>query len=316
MQLKVSSSLFALPASYFARVAGLVRAPVHLKLEGINVAGSIKLKPALKMISDLEARGQIKKDTHLLESSSGNLGIALSMVCANKGYRFTCVTDPNASPHAYKAMRAVGADVIVVTDRDDHGGYLNTRINLIKKMCLEDARYIWLNHYASESNWSAHYSTTATELSEAFPRVDWLILGAGTTGTLMGCGRYFKERHPRTRVIAVDAKGSVTFGAAAGKRYIPGLGTSRRPEILDDAYFDEVLYAPEPETIMMCRTLARKGMLTGGSTGSILVGVRQLLNRIKPDDVVVAVSPDMAEKYLDSIYSDDWVRDRFPALVD
>lgn len=315
MALNISSSLFMTSQCRFVRIDGIVPAAVHLKLEGLNAAGSIKLKPAMTMIADLEAQGRIKADTRLIESSSGNLGVALSMVCANKGYRFTCVTDPNASPSACKAMRAMGSEVIVVTERDAHGGYLNTRIRLIETMCEQDPRTIWLNQYASASNWRAHYDKTARELAAAFAHIDCLFIGAGTTGTLTGCAKYFKQHRPATRIVAVDAAGSITFGGPARRRHIPGLGTSRRPEILDESLIDDVIYASESETIAMCRELGRKGMLVGGSTGSVMAGVRKLAGHIQSGDIIVAISPDMAEKYLDSIYDDNWVKERFPDLM-
>lgn len=316
MSISISSSAFEAKGRLFSSVLGVCPAPVHVKLEGLNVAGSIKLTPALGMIAELERRKVIATGARIIESSSGNLGVALSGVCAHRGYHFTCVTDPNAASRAHQMMRALGSEVIVVTERDEHGGFLGTRIRLIERLCAEDPSLIWLNQYANPANWGSHYERTAQEIAEAFPKVDWLVIGAGTTGTLMGCGRYFRRHFPQTRIVAVDAQGSVTFGAKPAKRYIPGLGTSRRPEILDESYVDEVLHAPEAETILMCRAMARAGLLVGGSTGTVLAGISQLGSRIRPDHVVVTVSPDMGDKYLDNIYDDDWVRERFPALVD
>lgn len=314
LKLAVGASLLQPQSSMFVPIQGLAPCTVHLKLEGVNPAGSIKLKTALQITADLEAMGRLSKDTHLIESSSGNLGVAMSLVCASRGYRFTCVTDPNACDHAIKAMKSLGTRVIVVQERDSVGGFLGSRIDLIKRMCAEDGRYIWVNQYANISNWRAHYLMTAPEILDSFPGVDYLFIGAGTTGTAMGCARYFREQRPETVIVGVDAEGSVTFGGPPGPRYIPGIGTSRKPEIADTSLLDKLMHVDEASTIEMCRLLASYGLFVGGSTGSVLCAVRRMADQFDPDDTVVAISPDMADKYLDTIYNDGWVRQRFPSL--
>jgi 2,3-diaminopropionate biosynthesis protein SbnA len=294
--------------SFFFPIEGLAPAPIHIKCEALNVAGSIKLKPALRMITDFEKSGRIAPGGSLVESSSGNLGVAISMVAAARGYRFTCITDPNASEENMKIMRAVGANVIVVRDKDPNGGYLGSRIALIKKMCEDDPELVWVNQYANDGNWRAHYETTAPEILKEFPRVDYLFIGAGTCGTLMGCARYFRDHSPATRVVAVDAEGSVTFGAKPGTRRVPGLGTSRTPEIVDRNLIGSVVHVAEVDTIRMCRALAKRGLLIGGSTGTVLAGVERWKAEIRSSDVVVMIMPDLGFRYVDTIYNDDWVQ--------
>lgn len=247
----------------------------------------------------------------MIESSSGNLGVALAMVCAAKGYRFVCVIDPNTSAPNRLLIQALGAQVIMVNQRDENGGFLNTRIRLIEQMVAQNPEDIWLNQYRNPNNPLAHYNTTARAIADKFGYVDYLFVGAGTTGTLMGCKRYFADHHPRTKVIAVDSVGSVTFGLPGGTRHIPGLGTSRRPEIYEPSDIHAYLTVPEVRTVQVCRWLAQRyGMLFGGSTGTVLAGVQQWAAHIHPDDVVVAISPDMGERYLETLYSDDWVSQR------
>jgi 2,3-diaminopropionate biosynthesis protein SbnA len=296
----------------FREIDDLVVCPVQLKLEGINIAGSIKLKTATQIVDDLEESGRLTGGMRIIESSSGNLGVALALICAERGYGFTCVTDPNASPAAVAKMRALGADVITVREQDPTGNYLGTRIKLIENMCRADPRLLWSNQYANASNWRAHYRTTAPEILAAFPRVDYLVVGAGTTGTLMGCARYFREHSPRTVVVGVDATGSVTFGGRPAKRRIPGLGTSHRPPIADGSLIDELIMVDEVDAVRMCRRMARHGLPIGGSTGSVLHAVTVLSVRFAENSVVVAISADMAEKYLDTIYSDSWIEEAFP----
>ncbi|MFE1319741.1 2,3-diaminopropionate biosynthesis protein SbnA [Kitasatospora phosalacinea] len=300
-------------SSLFVVVQGIAPCPVRLKLEGLNAAGSIKLKTALQMVIDLEEAGGVAPGARFVESSSGNLGVALALICAERGYRFTCVTDPNAAPSTVAKMRALGAEVITVEERDATGNYLGTRIDLVQRLCAEDPDLIWLNQYANQSNWRAHYRMTGPEILAAAPRVDCLVVGTGTTGTLMGLARYFREHSPETLLVGVDSMGSVTFGGASGKRWIPGLGTSRKPPMADASLVDEVLMVDEADAVRMCRTLAQRGLTVGGSTGAVLQGVRYLADRFTEDSVVVALSPDMGDKYLDTIYSDDWVRSKFPA---
>lgn len=295
----------------YVQIDQLCSAKVQLKIEGLNPAGSIKLKTAHAIISDLENRGLVTPRTRLIESSSGNLGVALAMVCATKGYQFVCVIDPNTSAPNRKLIQALGAQVIVVDQRDENGGFLYSRIRLIEQMVAQNPDYIWLNQYQNPNNPLAHYNSTAQAIAEKFGHVDYLFVGAGTTGTLMGCKRYFAEHHPRTKVIAVDSVGSVTFGLPGGTRHIPGLGTSRRPEIYESSDIHAFLSVPEVRTVQVCRWLAqRHGLLFGGSTGTVLAGVQEWAPQIRPDDVVVAISPDMGERYLETLYSDDWVSQR------
>jgi len=293
----------------FTAIDGLCAATVHLKLEGFNAAGSVKLKTALQLIDDLETRHRIRPGTQIVESSSGNLGVALAMVCANRGYRFTCVTDPNTSRQAIRAMQAVGARVVRVDRRDAQGGYLATRIAWIREQVARDPQCIWVNQYANPANWRAHFRWTAPEIFSAYPDVDHLFVGAGTTGTLMGCLHYVRAHRLRTRVIAVDAVGSVTFGGPPGPRFIPGLGTSCRPplsELSDSEPPDAIVHVLESDTLRMCHTLARRGLLAGGSTGSVLHAVQASTSDIAASDTVVAIAPDMGDKYLDTLYDGEW----------
>lgn len=290
---------------------------IFLKLEGLNPAGSIKLKPAINMIDDLEERGIIQPGrNHIIESSSGNLGLALSLVCRERGYEYTCVTDPNASQYCIKYMQLYGAQVIKVMERDENGGYLHTRIRLIQRMVREDPRYVWTNQYANQANPESHARQTAAEIQQAFPHLDTLFVGAGTTGTLMGCAAHFSRGPRRPRIVAVDSVGSVTFGHAPARRYIPGLGTSRRPEIFASAGVDEVLMIPEVDTVRMAhRVLARHNLLIGGSSATVLSGVVALARRVEMIGPVVAISPDFGDKYIDTIFNAQWVAERFPEIL-
>jgi cysteine synthase A len=292
-----------------------------LKIEGFNASGSIKVKTARGLIQAAEQSGVDMSRTRLIESTSGNLGVALAMICTAKQYRLTCVTDPNANATSLAIMRALGAEVVNIWERDANGGYLGSRIAYIQRRLAAEPNLYWLNQYANLHNPAAHNQHTGPAILESFGRVDHLFVGAGTGGTLMGCLKYFRRWSPATRVVAVDAVGSVSFGGTSSTRYIPGLGVSRRPEILDPDAPDEVVLVPEWETVRECRWLARTtGLLAGGSTGTVVAAVRRLAGSIPPNAVAVAIAPDLGERYLHSVYNDEWVvergLDRPPATED
>ncbi len=289
---------------------------LYLKLEGLNPAGSIKIKPAINMIEDLEERGLIKPGrSRIIESSSGNLGVALSLVCKVKGYDFTCVTDPNIAPLCLNFIHLYGGRIIQVTERDENGGFLNTRIKLIRKMVEADSDCVWTNQYANQANPDAHFRHTAREIHRDFPHLECLFIGAGTTGTLVGCADYFSTNVRKPKIIAVDAAGSVTFGHSPAKRFIPGLGTSRKPEVFTDKHVDDVYMIKEEDTILMAQEiLERYCLFIGGSTATVLCGVAKYLRSHRVQGCIVAISPDFGDKYMDTIFNPEWISERFPAF--
>lgn len=281
---------------------------LFLKCEGFNFAGSIKLKAATEMVEAAERDGILTPDSVLVESSSGNLGVALSMIAASKGYRFVCVTDTRCNLSTRLLMGALGSQVHVITEPDPERGFLGARLDYVRALCASDAHYIWLNQYTNPGNWRAHYRTTAPAIAHHFPQLDVLFVGAGTTGTLMGCARYFWEWHRPVRVVAVDSVGSVTFGGPPGRRMIPGLGTSVRPALLDQSYVDEIMLVEEAEAIRACHRLAGRGFLFGGSTGTVVSGAMEWLARHDGRELTaVAIAPDLGERYLDTIYQTNWL---------
>jgi 2,3-diaminopropionate biosynthesis protein SbnA len=285
---------------------------LYLKCEGFNFAGSIKLKAAAEMVEAAERDGVLRPDSILIESSSGNLGVALSMIAASKGYQFVCVTDSRCNLTTRRAMEALGSRVHIVKEPDAKDGLLGARLDYVRALCRSDDRYVWFNQYANPHNWKAHYRRTAPAIARQFPQLDVLFVGAGTTGTLMGCARFFREWHWPVRIVAVDSVGSVTFGGAPGRRMIPGLGTSVRPAMLDESYVDDVVRVEESDTIRACHRLARSGFLFGGSTGTIVSGaVRWLAQHNGHGLTAVAIAPDLGERYLDTVYQTNWLHDLY-----
>lgn len=285
---------------------------LFLKCEGFNFAGSIKLKAATEMVETAERDGVLTPESILVESSSGNLGVALSMIAASKGYRFLCVTDSRCNLSTRLMMEALGSQVHIVAGQEANGGFLGARIDYIRALCASDDRYVWLSQYTNPSNWKAHYRKTAPEIAQQFPGLDVLFVGTGTTGTLMGCARYFRKWHRQVRIVAVDSVGSVAFGGAPGRRMIPGLGMSIRPPLLDESFVDEVIRVEEADTIRACHCLARHGFLFGGSTGTVVSGAMGWLARHDEREITaVAIAPDLGDRYLDTIYQANWLQDLY-----
>jgi N-(2-amino-2-carboxyethyl)-L-glutamate synthase len=287
---------------------------LFLKCEGFNFAGSIKLKVANEMVEAAERDGLLSPDSVLVESSSGNLGVALAVIAASKGLRFLCITDSRCNLSTRRLMETLGSQVHVIAEPDAQGGFLGARIDYVRALCASDERYVWLNQYTNPGNWRAHYRTTAPAIARQFPRLDVLFVGAGTTGTLMGCARHFREWHRPVRVVAVDSVGSVTFGSPPGRRMIPGLGASVRPPLLDESYVDEVVLVEEADTLRACHRLAKSGFLFGGSTGTVVSGAMSWLAAQDGCDLTaVGIAPDLGERYLDTVYQTNWLEDLYGA---
>jgi len=291
---------------------------LRLKCEGFNFAGSVKLRAAVALVEAAARNGQIGPRTTLVESSSGNLGVALSVVAAARSLDFVCVTDPKCNPATVKMIRRLGSKVIVVDRPDAIGGYLAARKALVRELCEREPDYVWLNQYENPANWLAHYEATAPLIAKRFPALDVLFVGVGTGGTLAGCARYFGDNHPDVRVVAVDSVGSVNFGRPAGARHIPGLGAGEQMPFTEQAPVHDVVSVPEPETVRMCRRLAARGFLFGGSTGTVVSGAAQWLARHDPAQrlTAVAIAPDLGERYLDTVYDDSWLAEHYPDLED
>ena len=298
----------------YVDLTSIVGRSLLLKCEGFNFAGSIKIKAAREMVDAAERDGRLRPGSVIVESSSGNMGVALSMIAASKGYQFVCVTDSRCNLTTRRMMEALGSQVHIIVEPDPESGYLGARLEHVRGLCASDSNYVWLNQYTNAANWRAHYKHTAPAIAASFPQLDVLFVGAGTTGTLMGCARWFSQWRPSVRIVAVDTVGSVTFGGAPGLRMIPGLGTSVRPPMLDESFIDEVVLVQEADTIRACHQLARCGFLFGGSTGTVVAGATDWLARNPHLDLTaVAIAPDLGERYLDTIYQTNWVHDLYGA---
>lgn len=282
---------------------------VIAKLELMNPGGSMKDRPARYIVEGGLADGSIPHGAHLVESSSGNFGIALAIAARLHGLEFTCVVDPKTTPANIAILRHLGAGVDIVREPDDRGGYLQTRIDRVQELLHEIPGAIWVNQYANSRNWQAYYHGTGAELAEDLVRPpDYFFAAVSTTGSILGCSRRLREQFPDMRVVAVDATGSVIFGRPPGPREIPGIGASRVPELLAPEVIDEVVHVDDLEAAQACRTLlATEGVFAGGSTGSVVAAIARTLPALPRPCRIVTIFPDRGDRYLDLIYDDGWL---------
>lgn len=298
------------PLVYLDRLFTQREIQVIAKLEYMNPGGSIKDRPASFIIEQGISSGLIQsRKTHLIESSSGNLGVAIAMVAKIYGLKFTCVVDPYIATTNLKILKQLGAEVEMVQQPDDQGGYLKTRISKVQELIKIIPNSFWLNQYANKLNWQAHYHGTGSEIAQQLDEpVDYLVAAVSTTGSILGCARRLRQEYPQLQVIAVDAAGSVIFGAKPAPRKLPGIGSSRVPEILDRTQIDRVVYVNDAESVQGCRDLLlHEGIFAGGSSGSVIAGIQKLLPTLPVGARIVTLFPDRGERYLDTVYDDQWM---------
>jgi cysteine synthase A len=303
------------PLVRLRRALGGVPFRLFAKLEAFNPGGSIKDRPAFRIITDALAQGDIDGGTTVVEASSGNMGIGLAQVCAYHGLRFICVVDARTTTQNIQILQAYGAIVDVVTEPDPvSGDLLQAKLNRVRRFVETEPNSFWPNQYANRNNSRAHHRTMAEIVHQAGGHVDYLFCATATCGMLRGCSEYVREMGLSTRIVAVDAVGSVIFGGRSCKRLIPGHGTARMPELHDPSLGDRFVQVTDLDCVVGCRRLLREeAILAGGSSGGILMGLDAVRHDIEPDATCVVVLPDRGERYLDTIFSDAWVREHFGA---
>lgn len=284
---------------------------IFAKLDLLQLSGSTKERTAGSLIDSFMQSGQLQPGGMVIESTSGNLGIALSRQCVVRGIKFVAVVDENANKSALDIMRAYGATVDLVVNQPD-GNKLAARRQRVAQLLAENPGSVTTNQYGSPHNPAAHFSSTMPEIMEAVDgRLDMLFVATSTTGTILGCQNYVREHGLSTKLIAVDAMGSVLFGGESGNRRLPGLGAGIVPELALQATPDRVFRIPEIDMVRSCRTLARReGILAGASTGAIVSAMGQLLPEIPQGSRIAFLVHDSGVPYLHSVYNDDWVREQ------
>ena len=280
------------------------------KLECNNPVGSLKDRPALWILNRAAERRDIDERTTLIESSSGNFASAVAFYAQQISLKFIPVVDPNINDTYERFLRQLCEEVVKVTERDETGGFLKTRLEKVKELCASIERSYWTNQYGNPDAVEAHYRFTAGEICSQFSSLDYVFVGVSTGATIAGVSRRLKEKFPRLQVIAVDAQGSVIFGDAPRKRRISGLGASVRSDLVNQALIDDVVIIPEIETVHGCRELfARHGLLVGGSSGSCYAAIKRYLPRLRSSSppTVLFLCADRGVAYADTLFNDAWV---------
>jgi len=275
----------------------------------VNPVGSIKDRPAYWILKRAAGRGEICEETTVVESSSGNFAVALAAFTRLLGLRFIPVIDPNIAGTYESFLRRLCPRVVKVEDRDDTGGFLKTRLEMVKHLCATIPNAYWTNQYGNLDAVQAHYELTAGEICADFTSLDYVFLGVSTAGTIAGVSRRLKERYPNVRIIAADAQGSVIFGGAPRKRHLPGVGSSIVPPLLSQATIDDVVLIPERETVAACRELLNThGLFVGGSSGTAFAAINRYAPRMpkgkRPN--VLFLCADRGTPYLDTVFDPTW----------
>lgn len=264
---------------------------VWAKLESFNPGGSVKDRAAWNILRDAEANGRIRPGMRLLDSSSGNTGIAYGMIAAARGHRLTLCLPRNANMERKKILRAYGVEILETEPLEGSDGAIRTARALAAE---HPDRYLYLDQYSNPMNWRAHYDGTALEIwRDTQGRVTHWVAGLGTTGTFVGTTRRLKELSPALFAASVEPDGP--FHGLEGLKH---LESAMVPGIYDGSLADEKLAAPTEESLELMRRLAREeGILAGPSCGAALWGALEVASRLE-SGVVVTLFPDSGERYL------------------
>ena len=303
----IVDSIGSTPLVRLRSIIGRSDIEVLVKLEAANPGGSAKDRPARRMIESALRDGIIREGSTIIESSSGNMGIGLAQVCCYYGLRFTCVVDPRAQAQNVAIIKALGGQIDRVSE-PLNGDYLAARIARVRHLLERNPNSYWPNQYANLDNPRSHFDGTIREIDDVLSGdLDVLLVATSSTGTAQGCRDYLRERGRHTEVIAVDSIGSVLFGGTSGPRRIPGLGAGKQPPLAVGQSFDRIERVTDLECVIGCRKVAaREAILVGGSAGGVLMTIGRLQNELAGKRCV-AVFHDSGERYLDTVFNDQWV---------
>ena len=282
--------------------------PVLAKVETTNPGGSVKDRPALTMIEAAERRGDLKPGGTIIEPTSGNTGVGLAIVAAQRGYKCIFVMTDKVGREKVQLLRAYGAEVVVcpvAVPPEDPESYYSTAARLLR----ETPSSYSPNQYANADNPAAHEAGTGPEIwRQTDGKVTHFVAGAGTGGTLVGVGRFLKSQNPDVQIVAADPEGSVYSGGSGRPYLVEGVGEDFWPETYDESVVDRVVAVSDQDSFMTARRVTREeGLLIGGSCGTAVKAALEVAEQCGPDDLVVVLIPDSGRLYLSTVFNDDWL---------
>ncbi|MCW9029590.1 MAG: PLP-dependent cysteine synthase family protein [Kangiella sp.] len=287
------------------------------KMESQNPGASIKDRIAVSMIEAAEKAGHIKPGDTLIEATAGNTGLGLALVASQKGYTLKIVMPDKMSMEKEYNLRAFGAEVL--RTRSDVGKGHPEYYQDVAKRLSEENGWFFINQFSNDANIQAHYETTAPEIWEQLDgKVDAVVLGVGSGGTITGIGRYMKEKNPNVEMVLADPEGSILVDylktgeiKEAGSWVIEGIGEDFIPDICDMSLFDKAYTVTDKDALMAARDLMRKEAVMGGSsTGTLLAAaLRYCQEQTEPKNVVTLVC-DTGNRYLSKMYNDEWMKEK------
>lgn len=268
---------------------------VFVKLEKTNPGGSIKDRAALYMIEGAEEKGILNKDSVLVEATSGNTGIGLAMAGKLKGYKVIIIMPDTMSIERRQLVKAFGAELILTEGAKGMAGSIEKAEELLKA----NSKYVCLGQFENEDNPRAHYETTGPEILKEVPNVSTVVAGVGSGGTIVGIGKFLKEKNKDVKVVGIEPKSSPLITEnQAGPHNIQGIGANFIPKIYDEDIVDRVITISDEDCYETVRLLANKlGILVGISSGANIFGAMKLSDE-NPDEIIVTVAPDGVDKYM------------------
>jgi len=275
-----------------------------------NPGGSIKDRPATKIITNAIKKGTINKNTIIIESSSGNMAIGLAQICSVYKLPLVCVVDPKITNSNLQILKAYGAKIEMIKHPSDiTNEYLHARIEKVQELLKIYPNSYWTNQYANKQNYLSHEITMKEISQQLDKKIDYLFCATSTCGTIRGCSNYIKKNKMSTKIIAIDANGSIIFGGKRSNRLIPGHGSSIRPNLYKKDMVNDVVYISDKECVAGCKLLLKQeSIFAGGSSGAVIVGIKKYMNKIQPNKNVAIIFPDGGDRYLDTIYNEQWVK--------
>jgi cysteine synthase A len=275
---------------------------IYVKVEGMNPSGSIKIRPALNMIEDAERKGLLNKDSVIVEFSSGNQGIGLSLVAAVKGYQCVIVMPDCMSSERVRTLKAYGAEVILTPSFESISETFAKAEEKANELVAQNENYVLAGQFVNQANCEAHNKGTGREIIEQLGEVkpDAFVAAVGTGGTITGTGRILKDTYPGIKVFALEpACAAVILGKDISSHKQQGIGDGFIPEILDMDIFDDVIEITDEEAFTTTRRLARdEGLFAGISSGTNVAAALKVAKGMPEGSIIITVLPDNGDRYL------------------